>query len=104
MDRQPRIPAMTIKDINGYVRTLWNWDCLVDCFGNSKIMPSDIDGFVERNGRFLVIETKSPGTELLPGQARAYSSRSSWFGGRRVSSASWKCGAKRTRARRRLTL
>lgn len=72
MDRQPRIPTMTIKDMNDYVRTLWDWVCLDGCFGVSKIMPSDIDGFVERNGRFLVIETKSPGTELLPGQARAY--------------------------------
>ena len=43
-------------------RSLWDWSTLDGCFGNSKIRVGDIDGFVERRGRVLFIETKYPGS------------------------------------------
>lgn len=38
-----------------------------DCFGG-KIEMSDVDGVVERNGRFLYVEWKSPRGEITKGQ------------------------------------
>lgn len=31
-------------------------------------MPTDVEGFVERNGKFLILETKAPGVQLKLGQ------------------------------------
>lgn len=50
------------------MNNLWDWGILDGCFGDTKIKPTDIDGFIERNGFFLVIETKSPGVEVKLGQ------------------------------------
>jgi len=41
------------------LRARWNWSWLSPAFGDTKISVSDIDGFVERRGRFLFLETKS---------------------------------------------
>lgn len=38
------------------------------CFGNTHIRITDIDGAVERNGKFLIIETKLPGQDPPKGQ------------------------------------
>lgn len=46
--------------ING----LWDWACLDGCFGEAKIKPKQIDGLVERNSRFLLLETFSPEIKL----------------------------------------
>jgi hypothetical protein len=48
-----------IRNINNFNNARWNWDRA----GYSKafsggISPSDVDVIVERNGQFLVIETK----------------------------------------------
>ena len=59
---------MTINNPSEYLRNLWDWQCLSGCFGDSKISPTDIDGFVERNSFFLVIETKAPDVPLKTGQ------------------------------------
>ena len=59
---------MTIENWDEYKSNLWDWGILDGCFMNTKIKPTDIDGFVERNGRFLVIETKSPNTVVKLGQ------------------------------------
>ena len=58
---------MTINNPELYIKSLWDWSILDGCFGNT-IKPTDIDGFVERNGRFLVIETKLPGALIPQGQ------------------------------------
>ena len=50
---------MTIRDIKQYTENLWDWGFLDKCFG-INISVSDLDGIVERNGLFLVIETKLP--------------------------------------------
>jgi len=47
---------------------VWDWALLDGCFGETKIKPTDIDGFVERNGRFLILETKAPGASIPQGQ------------------------------------
>ena len=63
---------MTIQDAERFVAGLWDWAILEGCFGNTKIMPTDIDGFVERNGYFLLLETKAPKVELKQGQVMAF--------------------------------
>lgn len=52
-----------------YCKKLWDWAFLDECFSNN-IRITDIDGFVERNGHYLVIETKSPGAAIPSGQQR----------------------------------
>lgn len=59
---------MTINDPVKYCAGLWDWSILDGCFGDTKIKPTDVDGFVERNGKFLWLETKSPGVEIPTGQ------------------------------------
>ena len=45
------------------------WRFLSGCFDH-KIMPTDIDGVVERNGLYLVFEEKQLGVDLSSGQKR----------------------------------
>lgn len=59
---------MTIQNPDKYLSNLWDWAILAGCFGTTRIEPTDLDGFVERNGKFLVIETKAPGVEVKTGQ------------------------------------
>lgn len=59
---------MTIQNPEEYLSNIWDWAILRGCFGETRIEPTDIDGFVERNGRFLAIETKSPDVEMKTGQ------------------------------------
>lgn len=46
---------------------LWNWGPVADALPD-KCGVSDLDGVIERNGRFLVLETKRPGERLSMGQ------------------------------------
>jgi hypothetical protein len=59
---------MTINDPERYCAGLWDWAILDGCFGETKIKPTDVDGFVERKGKFLWLETKAPGAEVPYGQ------------------------------------
>lgn len=59
---------MTINNAETFVKSLWDWSCLDGCFGDTKIKPTDIDGFVERNNLFLIIETKLLGVQIPHGQ------------------------------------
>jgi hypothetical protein len=52
-----------------YCKKLWDWGFLDDCFSH-HIRVTDLDGFVERNGHLLVLETKSPGASIPIGQQR----------------------------------
>ncbi len=47
---------------------MWDWSPFNQCFGDTKIRISDIDGAVERNGQILLIETKSHGAAIPLGQ------------------------------------
>lgn len=59
---------MTINNAEAYLRGVWDWGILRGCFGETKIEPTDIDGCVERNGQFLVLETKAPTASVEQGQ------------------------------------
>lgn len=62
---------MTIRNIEHFTNALWDWSCLDGCF-TGKMRPTDIDGLIERNGRFLLLEAKSSGATLGRGQQRTY--------------------------------
>jgi len=47
---------------------VFDWSWLEGCFGDTKIMPMDIDGIIERKGHFLVFETKEKGKPIPQGQ------------------------------------
>lgn len=59
---------MTIKNSDKFVASLWDWGCLDGCFGDSKIAVTDVDGLLEHNGQFLLMETKGPEVEIPLGQ------------------------------------
>ena len=59
---------MTIRNKEQFMASLWDWGILKGCFGDTNISPTDVDGLVERNGQFLLLEAKSPGTEIPKGQ------------------------------------
>lgn len=63
---------MNLKNIHAHKNSFWDWTPLNDCFGGTSIRVTDIDGFVERNGRFLVLETKSPKEEIPQGQSLTF--------------------------------
>lgn len=63
---------MTINDPVRFCAGLWDWAILDGCFGETKIKPTDVDGFVERKGKFLWLETKSPGVGIPEGQLRTF--------------------------------
>jgi len=66
---------MSIENPEEYVKNLWDWRILDNCFGESNISVSDLDGFVERNGNILILETKSPTVKMIPkGQEIAFNS------------------------------
>jgi hypothetical protein len=49
----------------------FDWDFLLEAFKGTNITPTDIDFLVERNYKFLIIETKSPGKNVPKGQVLA---------------------------------
>ncbi len=61
---------MTIRNVQAFVDALWDWGILEGCFGTTGIAPTDVDGLVERNGHFLLLEAKGPGVPLKRGQSR----------------------------------
>lgn len=60
---------MTIQDINKFIAGVWDWGMLDECFSPTKIKVTDIDGFTERKGKFLVLETKQKGVSVPVGQS-----------------------------------
>lgn len=56
-----------IRDLEGFLGSYWDWEFLNKCFTRG-IKVSDIDGIVERNGFFLVLETKRPNAGQPVGQ------------------------------------
>jgi hypothetical protein len=64
---------MTIKNIDYFISQIWDWGFLDKCFGKTRIKVTDIDGFVERNGNFLVIECKSHDAKIPTGQSIMFS-------------------------------
>lgn len=58
---------MTIRDRDKFMETLWDWKFLESSLGG-RIRPSDLDGIVERKGKVLLLEAKSPGVTIPTGQ------------------------------------
>ena len=63
---------MTINSMDKFIAAIQDWAILAGCFGTSTIKPSDIDGFVERNGTCLFLEGKGREAFLTTGQAIAF--------------------------------
>lgn len=59
-----------LRDRDNYRDGAWDWEFLNSCF-NWGIRPTDIDGFVERNGYCLYFEAKRASEALKGGQKRA---------------------------------
>lgn len=59
---------MSIFDSHKYNTVYHDYDFLEGCFGNTKIMPTDVDGIVERRGKFLLIEFKPEKKPISTGQ------------------------------------
>jgi hypothetical protein len=57
-----------LRNVNYYIESLWDWTPYNECFNGTKIRITDIDGLVEHQGNFLVIETKRPGIPVPKGQ------------------------------------
>ena len=47
---------------------VFNWDFLLPAFEGTNIQPMDIDAIIERNGRFIIFETKDEGVKIPKGQ------------------------------------
>lgn len=47
---------------------VFDWSWTQGCFGEGKITPMDFDGLVEKNGNFIVFETKGLGVPVPKGQ------------------------------------
>jgi hypothetical protein len=62
---------MTIRNMEAFVGGLPDWAMLSGCFGQS-VAPTDVDGLVEINGRFLLLEWKGPRATVKRGQARMF--------------------------------
>jgi hypothetical protein len=59
-----------IKDISRYLHEirLKSWGWLKGAFIRENILPTDIDGLVEVNGKFLLFENKYVGATMSQGQ------------------------------------
>ena len=65
----------TIKHPDNFYRSVgsdfdgvFDWEWMQDCWPNPHDKPMDIDGFKERRGHCLIIETKDPGKDIPLGQ------------------------------------
>ena len=65
---------MTIRNMEAFTNSLWDWAILDGCFGSTRIRPTDIDGLVERNGKFLMLEAKGMGVAIPFGQRITFDS------------------------------
>ena len=66
-----------IQNWDEFRKSLWNWRPLAPCFPRG-IEPTDIDGFVELGGYFLVLEGKASGVPLKEGQLRTFQRMYRW--------------------------
>lgn len=60
---------MNIRNPNLYLSSFWHWENFNDCFEDTNIRITDVDGLIERKGHFLLLETKLPGVDVPKGQA-----------------------------------
>jgi hypothetical protein len=65
---------MTVNNKDLFFDGIWDWAMFDGCFGETRIKPTDLDGFVERKGKFLVLETKHKDTPIPEGQRITFES------------------------------
>jgi hypothetical protein len=53
-----------LRSRTAYAERAWDWGFLNGCFARPRIRPTDLDGIVEQNGRFLVLEAKPAGASI----------------------------------------
>jgi len=58
---------VSINNPSAFLASIWDWKPLRGCFPRN-IEPTDLDGWVELCGYFLVLEGKAPGVPLRDGQ------------------------------------
>ncbi len=63
-----KYPEAFLKSLPPGFDGVFDWSYLKGCFGETKIMPADIDAIVERKNSFLLFETKNPGVPVPQGQ------------------------------------
>ena len=61
-----------IRNGQAYEESFWDWAFLNECFGDTGIRPTDIDGLIERKGHLLFLETKASGQPIPIGQQRTF--------------------------------
>jgi hypothetical protein len=50
-----------------FLENIWNWSYLTGTTDfNAREIPTDLDGCLEKNGNFLILETKSASVKELP--------------------------------------
>lgn len=68
---------MTIRNPNAYLKSIWDWAPLRGCCPRG-IEPTDIDGWIELGGYFLVLEGKANGVPIPVGQLRMFERMQRW--------------------------
>jgi hypothetical protein len=63
-----RHPETFLKAAPAGYDGVFDWSWTKGCFGDTNISPMDVDGIIERNGNFLVFETKNVGVQIPQGQ------------------------------------
>lgn len=61
-------PATFRRSVGADFDGVFHWEWLQECWPNPADRPMDIDGFKERRGHCLVIETKDSGVPIPLGQ------------------------------------
>ncbi len=69
---------MTIRNFAALKEATWDYSMFQGCFGDSRITVSDVDGIVERNGFYFILEVKSEGVETPLGQQIIFESMIKW--------------------------
>lgn len=63
-----RHPGAFLKSPPAGFDGVFDWSWTQGCFKDTRITPMDVDAIVERNGHFLVFETKADGVPIPVGQ------------------------------------
>lgn len=62
-----------IRNMDKFIASKWSFRYFDESFLPTHVSFGDLDGIVERNGRFLVLETKGIGVPVPNGQAVMFS-------------------------------
>jgi hypothetical protein len=63
-----KYPDKFLKSPSASFDGVFDWSWTEGCFGETRITPMDLDGVIERKGKFLIFETKDIGVPIPKGQ------------------------------------